>query len=135
LASLDKSLISNRSDGLGEVRLGGDMTSLTGLDRKSLQDNLDCNEKRRLKAIHQQKNNVLLLSLTTSLSGFLALASVLLDTVQEFLTALGVLDVLNTDVDTLLQVTVANALVNDDTDSRLGNVVDDTSATELIEMY
>jgi hypothetical protein len=104
---LNQSLVRDRSDGLGEVALGRDMTSLTGLSRKSLQDNLD-----------------------TSLSGFLALASVLLDTVQEFLTALGVLDMLNTDVDTLLHVTVANTLVDDDTDSRLGNVVDDTSATK-----
>jgi hypothetical protein len=106
--SLDKSLISNRGDGLGEVVLGGDVAGFTGLDRKSLQDNLD-----------------------TSLGSFLALASVLLDAVQEFLTALGVLDVLNTDVDALLKVTVANTLVDDDTDGRLGDVVNDTGTTEI----
>jgi hypothetical protein len=103
---LNQSLVRDRSDGLGEVALGRDMTSLTGLSRKSLQDNLD-----------------------TSLSGFLALASVLLDTVEELLAALGVLDVLNTDVDTLLHVTVADTLVDNDTNSRLGDVVNNTGTT------
>lgn len=36
---------------------------------------------------------------------------------------------LNADVDALLEETVANALVDDDTNSGLGHVVDDTSAT------
>jgi len=103
---LDQSLVGNGSNGLGEVVLGRNVTSFTGLDRQSLQDDLD-----------------------TSLGGFLALASVLLDTVKELLTALGVLDVLNTDVDALLQVTVANALVDNDTNSRLGDVVHNTGTT------
>jgi hypothetical protein len=103
---LDQSLVGNGSNGLGEVVLGRNVTSFTGLHRQSLQDDLD-----------------------TSLGGFLALASVLLDTVKELLTALGVLDVLNTDVDALLQVTVANALVDNDTNSRLGDVVDNTGTT------
>jgi hypothetical protein len=57
--------------------------------------------------------------------------SVGLDTVQEFLTALGVSDVFNTDINTLFNVAVTNDLVNNNTDRGLGNVVDDTSTTNL----
>jgi hypothetical protein len=64
------------------------------------------------------------------LLGFLLLLGVGDNTIQKFLTALGVLDVFNTDVDTLLQITVTNVLVNENTDSRLGDVVDDTSTTK-----
>jgi hypothetical protein len=55
--------------------------------------------------------------------------SVRLDTIQEFLTALGVLDVLNAKVNTLLHVAVTDLLVNNDTNRRLGDVENDTSTT------
>ena len=51
-----------------------------------------------------------------------------LDTVKELLPALRVPDVLNTDVHSLLDVAVADDLVDDDTHRTGGNVVDDTSA-------
>ncbi len=51
-----------------------------------------------------------------------------LDTVKELLPALGVPDVLNTDVHPLLDVAVADDLVDDDANSAGGHVVDDTSA-------
>ena len=52
-----------------------------------------------------------------------------LDTVKELLPALRVPDVLHPDVHPLLDVTVADDLVDDDTDSVGGDIVDDTSAT------
>ena len=53
---------------------------------------------------------------------------VALHAVEELLPALRVPDVLNAEVDTLLDVTVADNLVNDDTDCAGGHVVDDASA-------
>ena len=58
-----------------------------------------------------------------------------LDAVEELLPALRVPDVLNPEVDTLLDVTVADDLVNDDTDCAGGHVVDDTSTTSCMSMH
>ena len=103
---LDGSLVWDRGDGLWEVVLGGDGAGLTGLDGLPLQ-------------VH-----VLSSSLCSPL-----LLSVGLDTVDEFLSALGVLDVLNADVHTLLNISVSDELVEDDSKGRLCDVVDNTSLT------
>jgi len=103
---LDGSLVRDRSDSLWEVVLDGDGAGLTGLDGLPLQ-------------VHV---------LSSSFCGDLLL-SVGLDTVDELLSALGVLDVLNADVHTLLNVSVADELVEDDSEGGLGDVVDNTGLT------
>lgn len=54
---------------------------------------------------------------------------VLLHATKEIVTALGVADVLNANVDALLDVAVADALVDDDANCRFGHIIDNTSAT------
>ena len=59
---------------------------------------------------------------------------VALDTVKELLPALRVPDVLHTDVDALLNVAVADDLVDNDTDGRGGNVVDNTGPAAALHV-
>lgn len=54
-----------------------------------------------------------------------------LDAVKELLSALRVSDVLHTDVYSLLDVTVTNDLVDDNTDGVGGDIVDDTGTATL----
>ena len=70
-------------------------------------------------------------SLTLGL-GFSLLSSIGLDSVQEFLTTSGVLNVLDSQVDSLFEVSVSNNLVNNDTDRRLGDVVNNTGLTVVV---
>jgi hypothetical protein len=64
--------------------------------------------------------------LFASLGGLDLLCGVGLDSVQELLSALGVLDVLNSDVDSLLHVSTVDDLVADDSNTSGRDVVDDT---------
>lgn len=101
---LDVGVVGDRSDGLGSGGL--DDVSLTGTDGLALKVEVD-----------------------TLLLGLLLLLGVLLDTLDEVLTGTGVLDVLDADVDALLEVAVADNLVEEDTDGGLGDVVDNTGLT------
>ena len=68
------------------------------------------------------------------LLSLLLLGSVSLDTVQELLSTLRVVDVLDADVYPLLQVTVSDFLVDNNTEGGLGDIVDDTglSVVDLV---
>jgi hypothetical protein len=79
------------------------VSGLTGLDGLPLEDNL-----------------------LSGLGGLDLLGGVGLDSVQEFLSALGVLDVFDSDVDSLLHVSTVNDLVTDDSNTSGRDVVDDT---------
>ena len=58
-----------------------------------------------------------------------------LDTVKELLPALRVPDVLNPNVHPLLDVAVADDLVDDDANSTWGDVVDDTGPASKCEIF
>ena len=96
-------------EGLGGVVLDRDGSGLSGLNRLPLQ--------------------VDVLSL---LLGLTLLGGVGLDSVQELLSALGVLDVLDTDVYSLLHVSAVDDLVADNSDTTLGHVVDDTGLAVVV---
>lgn len=96
-------IVSDGGDRLWDVVLRADGVSLPGTDGLALQVEMD-----------------------TLLLGLPLLNGVLLDTAQEVLTRARVLKVLDADVDALLHVSVADALVADNTEGGLGDVVDDT---------
>jgi len=68
------------------------------------------------------------------LLSLLLLGSVSLDTVQELLSTLGVVDVLDADIYPFLQVTVPDFLIDNNTEGGLGDIVDDTglSVVDLV---
>lgn len=103
---LDRGLVGNWSNVLRLVVLGANSASLTGLSWLSLQ-----------------------VDVLASLLGVSLLCGVGLDTGQELVTRSRVLDVLDADVDALLDVAVADLTVQNDTDSGLGDIVDNTSLT------
>lgn len=61
--------------------------------------------------------------------GLLSELLVLLDSAEETLSGSRGLDVLDADVDSLLEVSVLDLLVDDDADGGLGDVVDDAGLT------
>lgn len=108
---LDGGLVWDRCNDFWEVAGGADSAGFTGLDWLPLQ-------------VH-----VLASSLCRPL-----LLSVGLYTVDELLSALGVLDVLNADVHSLLDVSVSDKLVEDNSEGGLGDVVHNTglSVVDLV---
>lgn len=111
---LNVGVVGDRCDALRLVLLGADGAGLAGLVGLALKED----------------GGALLL-------GLALLLGVGLDADDELLTRAGETDVLDTEVDALLDVAVADLLVDNDTDGRLGHVVDDTSLSVevLVAVY
>lgn len=103
--NLEEVLVRNGRDHDGQVVASANKVSGTGLLRLTLQAK----------------------TLTLGL-GLLTLLLISLDARQKIITALAMVDVFDADVDALLHVTIADALVDDDTDGVWRDVVDDTGA-------
>ena len=108
-AHLNVGVVGDGSDALGLVVLGADGAGLAGLVGLALKED----------------GGALLL-------GLALLLGVGLDADDELLAGAGEADVLDAEVDALLDVAVADLLVDDDTDGGLGHVVDDTSLAVVV---
>lgn len=101
---LNRSLVRERGDGLGRDVGQGDGAGLTGHEGLTL--DLDSGAGG---------------------AGGLLLLGVLLDTAEEVVARARGLDVLDADVQALLEVAVVYLFIDNNTDRRFGDVVDDTS--------
>jgi len=106
---LNGSVVRNRSQSDGGVGLGGNGVGFAGSDRQSLQ-----------------------LNFLSLLLGLLFQSGIFFYSSQEVITAFRVFDVLDSQVDTLFEITVANNLVDDYSDGSGSNVVHDTSAAVVV---
>ena len=129
---LDSGLVRYRRHRLRRVVLRRDGLRTAGEDGLTLQ--VDTLYKQRPAAMRNNtgRHTSVLTALLLRCNVRIVVA---LDTVKELLPALRVPDVLHTDVDALLNVAVADDLVDDDTDSAGGHVVDDTSTTSCMSMH
>ena len=124
--SLDCRLVWHRSHGLGSVVFCRDGAGITGEGGDAAEVDTLCNVLSSVShrgSNRKQARTAGLLCLDVSIV-------VSLHPVQEFLSARRVSDVLDTEVHPLLDVSVSNDLVNDDSDRRRGNVVDDTRSPD-----
>jgi hypothetical protein len=123
----DRGLVTNGDDRLRDVVGRRDGVGLTREDGHAAEKGTLCAGIVSLKTAEEGCSGG---RRTTGLLRLDVRQVVGLDTVEELLTALRVLDVLKTDVHTLLDVAVAHDLVHDDADSVWCNVVDDAGAAE-----
>lgn len=131
MGGLNGSLVAHGDDGLRGSGGGRDGASLAREGGYALQDNLLCwivrssvanRDTLGVKSAETKVRTTLLLRLS-------ALHRVFFYAVQEFLSGLRVLDVLDSQVDTLFDVSVPDGLLDDNTNCAGGDVVNDTSSS------
>ena len=125
---LDSGLVRYRRHRLRRVVLRRDGLRTAGEDGLTLQ--VDTLYKRRPASMRNRTDRHTFV-LTALLLRCNVRIVVALDTVKELLPALRVPDVLDADVHPLLEVAVADDLVDDDTDGVWGDVVDNTGPASL----